>query len=75
MMTHNKYKFSEATDLQMKIGFSCGEDVGEFKPGIVKREFFVIYEGPNTMAENMEEFFDELKSFMIRGCFEKIKNN
>ncbi len=62
-VSEQTYKFCEVTDLKMDIEFSKGPDVGEFKKGSIKRELFIIYEGP-SMSENEEMFFDELKMFL-----------
>ena len=56
------FKFSEVTDMEMKIDFSLGADVlSEFAEGNHKRELFVIYEGP-PMEKNRKEFFQQLQS-------------
>jgi len=57
------YKFSEVTDLTLKIDFSAGHDIGEFTEGEVKRELFVLYSGPK-MAENKELFFETLQKWL-----------
>jgi len=57
------FRISEVTDMEMKVDYSKGPDVGEFKKGIVKREFFVIYEGP-PMSYNKEQFLDKLQKWM-----------
>ena len=57
------YKFHEVTDLEMKVDLSLGLDIGEFLSGSVKREFFVIYEGPE-MGGKKDDFFKELQQFI-----------
>lgn len=57
------FEFKELTDLKLSIDYSKGDDTGEFKPGEICRELFIIYNGPK-FGENKEEFFKELKNWL-----------
>ena len=71
MVENSTFKFHEVTDIEMKVDASYGDDVGVFEKGQVKREFFVVYEGPE-MDNNRIRFFDELKYFIDQKVFEQM---
>ncbi len=62
-MKEVSFQFQELTDLEMKVEFSKGLNVGEFKDGEECRELFILYKGPK-FAQNKEEFFKQLNDWI-----------
>lgn len=61
-----KFEFSEVTDIEMKIDYSKGLEVGAFKKGTIKRELFIVYDGPamSFSKKVRSQFFEDLNEWM-----------